>query len=223
MMSKIRNYIENAFLGVNDTKKTRELKDELYANLIEKYNDQLESGKSETESYTIAIASIGEIDELVESLKIQSPLKEVSQSERKKSAMLVSIAVMLYIISPFILITFAELFKQEIIGLGLMFVAIAAATGILIYNNMTKPRYERINDTMVEEFKEYVGHKSRKDKAYHSFKSGFWGLVVAAYLLSSFIFGIWAYSWLIFIVAAAIENIVKGVFDLRGNDDERKY
>ena len=32
---------------------------------------------------------------------------------------------------------------------------IAAATGLLIYNGMTKPHYSRADDTIVEEFKEW--------------------------------------------------------------------
>ena len=39
MLDKIRTYIDNSFTGVNETKKVKELKDELFENLKEKYND----------------------------------------------------------------------------------------------------------------------------------------------------------------------------------------
>lgn len=220
MTNKIRNYIENAFANVSNTKKIQELKDELYSNLVDKYQDQLSSGKSENESYNNAIASIGDIQELVESVNVPSPLQPISQAERKRSAILVSVAVMLYILSPMILILFDEFFHSETIGLFLMFILIAVATGLLIYNNMTKPTYQKSDETLVEEFKEWKGHSSNKKAALRSFKSGFWGIVVLIYLFISFFFHTWAYSWLVFIAGAAVINIIEGIISLREGSDE---
>lgn len=220
MTNKIRNYIENAFKNVSNTKKIQELKDELYSNLVDKYQDQLNSGKSETESYNNAVASIGDIQELVESVNVSSPLQPVTQADRKRSAILVSVAVMMYILSPMILILFEEFFDISIVGLLLMFVFIAVATGLLIYNNMTEPAYQKIDETLVEEFKEWKGLTSKKKAAFRSFKSGFWGIIVLIYLSTSFFFHTWAYSWLIFIAGAAIINIVEGIIALKENSYE---
>ena len=41
MVNKIRAYIDHEFAGVPEGKKVNELKEELTANLIEKYNEQL--------------------------------------------------------------------------------------------------------------------------------------------------------------------------------------
>ncbi|MGL4608036.1 MAG: permease prefix domain 1-containing protein [Eubacteriaceae bacterium] len=220
MTNKIHSYIENAFSNVPSTKKIQELKDELYANLVDKYNDQLAGGKSETESYNIAISSIGDIEELVDSVRSQSPLEPTSQADRKRSAIFVSVAVMMYILSPFVLILFSTLLGAEIIGLLLMFVFIAGATGLLIYNNMTKPVYQRADETLVEEFKEWKGQSNQKKAALRSFKSGFWGIIVVIYLMMGFVFHMWAYSWLIFIAGAAIINIIEGVLHLKEDSNE---
>ena len=65
MKEKIKSYIDSVFAEVKETKKIKEFKEELYANLLDKYYDNLDSGKSENESYTAAIATIGDIEELV--------------------------------------------------------------------------------------------------------------------------------------------------------------
>ncbi|HHU55233.1 MAG TPA: hypothetical protein GXZ48_00885 [Acholeplasmataceae bacterium] len=71
------------------------------------------------------------------------------------------------------------------------------------------------DDSLVEDFKAYRVNNDRNRTAYNSFKSALWTLTVAIYLLVSFIYGIWLYSWIIFIIAGAIEEIVKGIMMLR--------
>ncbi len=65
-----------------------------------------------------------------------------SEQERKKSALLTAAAVMMYILSPVMIILF-ESIGLEILGLVLFFGCIAGATGMLIYNHMTRPVYEK--------------------------------------------------------------------------------
>jgi hypothetical protein len=47
----------------------------------------------------------------------------------------------------------------------LLFVFIAAATGLLIYNGVTREKYVKEDDTMVEEFKEWNRNSKQKNKA----------------------------------------------------------
>ena len=80
---------------------------------------------------------------------------------------------------------------------------------------MTKPHYSRADDTIVEEFKEWHVKNGRQRDALNAFKGAYWSIVVAIYLLVSFIFRIWSFSWILFIMAGAVENIIKGIFALR--------
>ena len=41
-----------------------------------------------------------------------------------------------------------------------------------------------------------------------------WTLTVIVYLIISFTFGIWYISWIIFLIASLIENIIKLMFKL---------
>ena len=51
------------------TAKVQELKEELFANLVDKYNDQLRQGRAPEEAYQIVIGGIGDLDELIASVR----------------------------------------------------------------------------------------------------------------------------------------------------------
>ncbi len=221
MVAKIRAYIERAFADAPKTRKSTELQEELISNMIEKFNDLLREGKTEEEAYTIVIAGMGDIDELVDGMRERQVLQQPSPEERRRSALLVSIAVGLYILSPVLLILFAAAFSQPIAGLSLMLVCIAVATGLLVYNAAIRPKYSKEDETLVEEFKEWKSGRSREKSIFNSFFAAFSLLVVAIYLWVSFMYGAWAYSWIIFIIAAAIRNVAIGILGMREGKNGR--
>lgn len=153
MITKIRQYITRAFEDAPRTKKSVEMQEELISNLIEKYNDQLAQNKTEEEAYNTVIAGIGDLSELTESLRERHVLSAISPEERRRTARNTALAVMLFILSPMALIVSAEVFRQEILGLSMMFMFIAIGTGILIYTQASKPKYLKEEETMIEEFK----------------------------------------------------------------------
>ncbi|HOJ09213.1 MAG TPA: permease prefix domain 1-containing protein [Clostridiales bacterium] len=218
MINKIRAYIDHAFEGIPQTKKVLELKEELVGNLIEKYNDYLKNGKAEDEAYTAAISGIGDISELVESMRDVDPFAQPSTKERSRHALFISIAVAIYIISVFMVPIYTINFGKPVTGIFIMFLFIAIATGLIIYSNMTYKNYIKMDDSLVEDFKAYRASSNKQRAAFNSFKSAFWSITVAVYFLISFIYGIWGYSWVIFIIAGAIEKIVAGIIQLRGEE-----
>ena len=210
MIDRIRAYLEHAFADAPKTRRVEDLREELFSNLVEKYNDRLRQGMSEEDAYNAVIRSIGDIDELIDSVRGPSPLEPPPMRESSIRALRTAIAVALYIMSPFMVILLRGPW-----GIGAMFLFIAAATGLLIYNSMTKPHYARADDTIVEEFKEWHEKNDRQRDALNAFKGAYWSIVVGIYLFVSFLFGIWSFSWILFIMAAAVENIIKGVVALR--------
>ena len=91
MENKLRAYMDHLFQDVPNTKKTVEVKEEILQNIVDKYHDLVAEGKSEEAAYNIAIASIGDLDELLASLKDSSQTPNQMDSEnymawRKKSA-----------------------------------------------------------------------------------------------------------------------------------------
>ena len=94
-MSKIENYVNDLFKDIAKTRKSEELKEELIADLEEKYKDLKENGKSEKDAYNEVISGIGDIDILLKDLEVPKEDMEI----RKKTALVVSICTGLYILS----------------------------------------------------------------------------------------------------------------------------
>lgn len=214
MEAKLRAYMDHLFSQTPPTKSAVELKEEMLQNLIDKYHDLLAEGKSQEAAYNIATASIGDISELLEQLKKeenQVPRYSEEQIERsqRRSALCVSAAVMLYILCVVPCIIWEEN------GVILMFVMIAAATGLLIYNSMTKIRYKKADDTVVEEFKEWKEETNDQRKLRKAINSAIFSITIVLYIIISFATGAWYITWVIFLISSAVQNIVKAGFDLR--------
>ena len=89
MVNKIRAYIDHEFAGVPESKKVNELKEELTANLIEKYNEQLLHGKSEEEAYNAVITGLGDLSELVDRAYVRTACRApVNRNERRARCLL---------------------------------------------------------------------------------------------------------------------------------------
>ena len=215
MNEKLRNYIESIFEDAPKTKEVVELKEEMLQNLIDKYNDLITEGKSSDAAYNIATASIGDVNELIYQLRSHSTVpmnyeKELLKS-KKQSALFISIAVMLYILSVVPVI----LSNNGIIGIVIMFVMIAIATGLIIYNQISKPKFSKKDNTIVEEFKEWKANKVEHNSTYKAISSAMWSIVTVIYFIISFITFAWHITWIVFLIGAAIQSIIKAAFELK--------
>lgn len=209
---KIKEYVEELFENAPKNKKSMEFKEELLANLLEKYNDSVESGMEKEVAYNKVIGSIGNVEDLFGEEDVITQTKQ--SISRKKHARNIAIAVMLYILSPVCVIIFDN-FGNEEFGVILMFVFIAAATGLIIYTNMTNTKYKKQDDTLVEDFKEWQSTKSTNYKAYKAAKSAISAITVAVYLLVSFMTFQWWITWIIFLIGGAIEKAAKAYFEIK--------
>ncbi len=222
MIEKLRDHVEGLFADAPKTRKANELKEELLANLIDKYNDLLSQGSTESDAFVKVKASIGDIDELIRGLKETDVMDfGLTQKERKKTALVVSIAVGLYMLAfLFLIITVAALNQNPVIMFACTVFISAIPTCMLIYHFMSRPKYEKADDTLVEEFKQWKSKSSHQQKVYTSISSIFMTFVVAIYLLVSFVTGAWGITWIIFIIAAAVDKIIKLLFQLKEAKDE---
>jgi len=218
MEDKIRGYVENLFAETAPTRKAVELKEEMIQNLNDKYNDLISEGKTREAAYNIAIAGIGDISALLNELEKDAISYEPdiveTQASRQKSAMLTSIAVVMYILCalPLIIMSLAEFRYTEHIGVPVMFLMIAAATGLLVYNSMTKPKYNKATDSIVEDFREWQSDTHDRKALRRAISSALWALTVMVYILFSFWTGWWHPAWVIFLLAAAAEAIINIFF-----------
>ena len=208
MNEKLRRYIDDLFANAPSTVRAVELKEELYQNLTDKYNDLIAEGKSEESAFNIAIASIGDVDSLISGLTGEK--RVIGEKARKRSALLTAIAISLYILSPV-----SVILLQDEIGVMVLFLFVAVATGLLIYNGVTRERYVKTDDTMVEDFKEWKQNSKQKNKAVEAIVGSFWLIAVCVYIVVSFMTGAWYITWIIFLIAAAISSLIRGLFMLK--------
>jgi len=221
MEDKLRRYVDGLFARTVPTKKAVELKEEMLQNLSEKYGDLIAEGKTPEAAYNIAVAGIGDVSDLLRELEedlVFEP-KDIGELEiaRHRTAMLTSIAVMLYILSvlPLIILSMFGVPFGARIGLPVMFVIIAAATGLLVYNNMTKPRFHKGSDTMVGEFREWQSGAQQSKSLRKAISAALWTVVFALYFIISFATDMWNVSWIIFILGAAAEAFINIFFTLK--------
>lgn len=220
MEDRLRAYMDELFGRVKPTKKSVELKEEILQNLTDKYYDLVSEGKTPEAAYNIAVASIGDVDELLGGLLedetgCQSIPEEELQRQRKKSAILTAIAIMLYILSilPPILIEHTSVSQN--IGAALMFTIIAIATGLIVYGHLTRPRYKKSEDSIVEEFKEWQDQNDASYRAYRAVKSALWSIVTVVYFVISFLTMAWHITWVIFLIGSAVQEIIRAGFELK--------
>lgn len=215
MEDKIRKYVDELFSGTAVSRKSVELKEEMIQNLTEKYTDLVTEGKAPEAAYNIAIAGIGDVSLLLKDLEKDAFPPEVYTASRRRSAMFISIAVMLYILSVIPIAVLSAMFAQGWIpGLILMFVFIAAATGLLIFNGMTKPK-PFTNETMVEDFKQWQSGNQEQRALIKAVNTALWTITAAIYIFVSFTTGAWHLTWLIFLLAAAVQAIFNAAFAFR--------
>ncbi len=200
-------FINNLFVSAPACDKTVEVKTEILQNLTDKYNDLLKEGKTEDEAFNIAVGSLGDITPIIDELRIEYGNPQPSDGEsysgyidglKQKSALVISLAIMMYIASPV-----PYIFLRNKIGIIGTFVMVAVATGMLIYNKMTKP-HELIR---YENEKRNLKRAKRKNKI-RQYKDIFiatlWVSIIPIYFIISFITHAWAITWIVFFVAVII-------------------
>lgn len=244
MKEKLRDYIESVFSDAPDCEKTRELKEEMYQNLCDKYDDLLRDGRSEAAAYNIAISGVGDISDIIDSLKKEygtdrdrsNPYEEqrkrsLTSEERAQvdryrviSGIMTSIAVALYILCWVPLVVMTELFggeANEILGLVIMMLVVAVATGLIILKGAFKPSCMRkggvaYNGDDDDDYDEIKRTKKRKNPILIAISAVLWPLTVAVYLLVSFSTWQWHITWIIFLISTAVEGIIEAIFEIVG-------
>ena len=216
MHDQLRSHVEQLFSNAPQTKKARELKEELYDNLAEKYNDLIAGGISPEAALDKTVDSIGDVHELIRSLEEEIMMDpEQYNVQRRKNARVVTLSVLLYMVSLISLVVMSMFPLRSEIMFCVFIILAAIPTALLIYNYMSQPRYRRADDTLVEEFKEFSQTAGHNKTVWKSLAASYWCLVVVVYFAVSFFVGGWAWSWLIFLLAAALQGIIKALLDLR--------
>lgn len=216
MEYKIREYMDSLFESAPHTQRAYELKIELTQNLIEKYYALVGEGKSPEEAYNITVGSIGDVRELFAQLEddengqpVPPPVYYPQPQVNQRRVFCRVAAVMLYILSPVPAIVIDALFGWDALGAVCLFMMIAAATGLLVYDKLTNPKAPQpMPGTVVDDFRQWQQVKSKKKHWRAAFNGAYWPLVVAFYFLISFGTGKWYITWVIFLIAPSVGVVV---------------
>lgn len=225
MREKLITYLDFLFAGAPRDARTEETKAEILQNTLDKYDDLIDQGKAPEAAYSLAVAGIGDVGELLtrgaredmapdSGAALAESRKKREEIEGKRALMRV-IAIMLYItcVLPPILMSNSHL--EDTLAPALMFVMIAIATGLMVFQyNLGKAYRGREGKAAIQE--------ARREEAY----SGKWELkkaiggavyavAAAVYFIVSFATMAWHLTWLIFPVAAALNSLIRAILDLK--------
>lgn len=221
MNSKIKNYVDVVFKDVPRSKKAIELKEEIISNLNERFEDYLKEGKSETESYGLAVANMGDIDEMIREVMPNEDFVKEANTYRKRNAKNTAIGVALYIVGAAALILFAVIGEQEgmdelggTLGVITLLILAAIATAMIIYSHMSTPKeYKDYEECQEQEIKSM---QPKDRKIFEAISSIYWLIVTAVYLLISFLTRAWGITWIIWVISGIIHQIIVVIFQLKG-------
>ncbi len=216
MYEKLRLKVDELFEESSGVRNINNIKEELLSKLIVKCNNLVAAGKSEDEAVEVVLSGIGNVDNLISGSVLKEKhvfSYEEIQKDRRKTALVLSVSVGLYIISVVILILFSEVLGVDgSLAVSLMLTIDAIATSLIIYHFVSRPKYLK---TGTDDSEEWKSANQQTNLILKSVKSILWIIIVAVYLSISFIFQIWAYSWIIFIIGAAVEKIITLTFQLK--------
>lgn len=230
MRDKIVEKFNQLFEDAPKTRKALELKQEMLQNALDKYEDLVQEGHSEEDAYQNVIQSIGDVTELFEEVE-EKNLLSLSESDRKKKALLQAIAVGLYILAGVVFFGFALIgevaygYSDVTTGIGLVLAGLICIppTVMMVYAANMYPVYKKKEkQDMVEEYKEEK-YKNNKDEAVlGSVSTLIWMLVLVAYFIISFKTGAWYITWVIFLIGGSIQSIASLVFSLHKDKNGRE-
>lgn len=206
MNNKIESYVKSLFKNVPPTKKAIELQNEISSNLLARYEDLIKEGKSESESFGLAVASMGDIDELIKEIMPD----DVYNTERKhyleRNGKLSAGSMFFMIMAPALLIFFTTVIDSDgVVGVSVFLLCIAIGIALKIYSDSSTP----------SEFKE---EKKIKNSRFKKIDSLIGYITILVYFFVSFTTHAWHITWLIFFIG----NIVSRIIGLSINeaDDE---
>lgn len=199
MREQLIQYVELLFAGARDCE---DIKQEILQNTLDRYDDLVASGKVPEAAYRLAIAGIGDINEIlgtnVPSTVVTHPVQKQDDSDTPWKKLLRAIAVGLYILCPLPLILLSDL-GMDILGLcGTLGIVAVATVMIMLGAKKEKPgKQEEDNEPQSELSKSLIGL--------------IWVLGMGVYFLVSFTTNYWHITWVIFPILGALDSLVSAI------------
>lgn len=214
MKEQLEKYVELLFAG---SPASEDMMQEILQNTLDKYDDYIAQGKSPEAAYRLAISGIGDISELLgqeqNSPVPQSPTHTNTDYRGRPikpmwKKVLTAVAVGLYILCAVPLIILSEAGYDTLGVISAISIAAVATVAIIIASGGE-------SNTQKEKDDDEDRNQPPLQKAVNSLVDVL-GLI--AYLFISFQTGAWHITWVIFPIIAALNGIVRAIFDLSRRD-----
>ena len=214
MKEQLEKYVELLFAG---SPASEDMMQEILQNTLDKYDDYIAQGNSPEAAYRLAISGIGDISELLgqeqNSPVPQSPTHTNTDYRGRPikpmwKKVLTAVAVGLYILCAVPLIILSEAGYDTLGVISAISIAAVATVAIIIASGGE-------SHTQKEKDDDEDRNQPPMQKAINSLVDVL-GLI--AYLFISFQTGAWHITWVIFPIIAALNGIVRAIFDLSRRD-----
>lgn len=160
-MDTIKNYLETMFMQLPNTREVLKAKAELGQMMEDKFNELVAEGKPENEAIATVLAEFGNLSEVAESLGIKEFIETPAVEKRiikldearayvqdgQASAFRTAIGVMLCILCPVGEIIIGENMGFKGFGIMGLFMILACAIGLFIYNSVQGEKWSFMEKT----------------------------------------------------------------------------
>ena len=213
MREQLTQYVNLLFAGRHDVD---EMRAEILQNTLDRYDDLLDEGKTPEAAYRLAIAGIGDINEILGD-KPQNTVKQSqadhhqSQTEPEediKNKKLRAAGIAMYIVCAIPLFILSDL-GLETIGLTLTILLIACATFLMIITGKKDNNDDSEKTTFTHQ------KSSPHTKLKKSIESLIWAIGLAVYFFLSFATKAWYITWILFPVIGCINGLMNAILDLK--------
>ena len=207
MSTRLRTYVDTLFEDAPTAPHIYDLKEELLANLEEKFEDLLAAGYSEEDAYASVISGLGDAESLIASLSVEPEPQDYPYEEtRRHTAQTVASSAFLYCIAVAALLLVRMVFGSTL-GWVAFWVIAAFATGQVVYHYMTRP-------TDVEHPPRSKRSKKRRKQIKGTMSGILWVVATMIYFAVSFGTNNWHISWMIFLVATIVQLVLNLTFKM---------
>ena len=209
MREQLIQYVNLLFAGAADCE---DIKQEILQNTLDRFDDLVSQGKSPEAAYRLAIAGIGDINEILSSVPQKAssfpiePIQEVTPEtpEDIKRKKLRAVATALYILCAIPLIVLGD-WGFDNLGLCLTLGIVAVATYLMLITSKQDDEddaEEKHKDEIKHPLKERIGNI-------------IWVTGLIAYFGISFSTGAWYITWLLFPIMACVRGLSDAIIDLK--------
>lgn len=201
-----------------------ELKEELIANALEKYNDLLLRGYDEDEAFQLVAGSIGDVQQLFAELGSDDDYSRAyymqwAREAQEKKAVLTAVSTGLFLLATVVLVISLLCYcynvkfiyingqNTNLLGIAIALLICIVPVSLLVYAHKIQPPAQLDYDAgqAAESRKQ---RRKRLKQIRGSLEGMMWLLIVIFYFIVSFATRAWHITWIIFLGGAAVECLL---------------